>query len=674
MLSDAEFEALAAMLRDGRHVALEEAAQGLIGKRSADGRVWQMLGVSYLARGLHAESLAPLARASQLLPDNAAIWDNLGLVHFGLKNFSDADACFRRCTSLQSDRLTAWLNWSASACMAGLAAPAETYARKALQLNPNLADGWLAMGNALTDLGRFGEAESAYRRALTLRPGWTEAGLSMGMLLDKCGRLDDAVSYFMAVLRSAPDDWRVHANLGKVNSALGRSRLATENYRAALSCNTESMEAYSGFLFLRLYEEAVEYASVVEDHFIYGRLLEAKHKAHWPQHGNDRDAERKIRLGFVSGDFREHAVAYFLLPFLRHLDTGSYEVVLYSTNPAEDEYTETFRRSTAAWVSAAHMSDSQLASRILADKIDILVDLAGHSSYNRLPVFARKPAPVQVSWLGYPATTGLSAIDYRPVYSVACPPGKMDDQFAEKVVYLPCSPCFDSPAKAMEVGPLPALRNGYITFASLNRTNKLEDSVIEAWCRILKALPDARLLVGAVSEAAVQAQLIARFQLHGVSADRLQFRPRMPLPQYLDLHNEIDILLDVFPFSGLATSMHAVWMGVPVLSLAGDALVKRQGLLVLPHLGLGDWVVEEIEEYVQKAVSAAKDLPGLADLRATLRARVIESDIAHPENEARCMAAAFREMWRCWCAGRRATSFSIPASTCRQGLDAEVAR
>lgn len=654
-----EFTALRTLLDSGRYADLEKAARALSGRYPEDGRGWQMLGVSFLARGAPAQALPPLGRAAELMPDNPAIWDNLGLTRFRCKDYAGADACFQRSTRLQPDRLTAWVNWSASACAAGEALAAEHHAREALRLAPRLADGWLNLGNALADQDRWPEAAAAYRQCLALRPDWSEAELSLGMLLDKQGQLAQAMDLFAKAALASPADWRIHANLGKVHSALGRSEQATASYRRAVQCEPDALEAHSGLLFLRLYEEGSGSGEVFADHCAFGRYLETRQPPRRSGHGPVREASRRLRVGFVSGDFREHAVAHFFEPCLARFDRRQFDIVLYSSHPVEDAVSERLRAHAGAWVKVARMSDDDLAARIEADGIDILVDLAGHSSYNRLPVFAMKPAPVQVSWLGYPATTGLSAIDYRPVYQAAAPAGILDDQFVEKLVYLPCGPSFRHPPEAPAVGPLPALCRGGVTFASLNRSNKLGDAVIRAWGRILAAVPSARLLIGAVGEAAVRDDLLARFGRLGIGTDRLDFRPRLPMRDYLALHNEIDILLDTFPFSGLTTSEHALWMGVPVLTLAGDALVKRQGAAVMEPIGLADWVTASEEEYVARAVAAAADLAGLATLRRSLRDRLQQCPTVQPAAEARCLEAAFREMWRRWCAGLPPESFTV---------------
>lgn len=652
----AEFERLAALLGQGQYEALERESARLAACFPNDGRSWQLLGVSHLAREQNRDALGFLERASEAMPENAAIWDNLGLAQYRLRDFISADASFRRATSIQPDLLSAWVNWSANSCAAGDSAAAEQQARRALQLQSSSAAAWLNYGNAVFDRGRLDEAERAFSHALQLQPGLLDARLGYGMVLDARGRQDDAVRCFESVLAVAPDNWRALANLGKIHSAMGNSPMASACYRRATEISGVADEVFSGLLFLRLYEESADPADVFADHRKFGERLEALHVVP-PSHANAKDPDRTIRLGFVSGDFRFHPVAHFLEPFLEALDRGRFEVHLYSNHPAEDEVSQRLRACADNWTRVARMADADFARRIRGDGIDILIDLAGHSSYNRLPVFAQRPVPVQVSWLGYPATTGLKSIDYRPVFAAADPDRTLQHQFTEKLVHVHCAPSFRHPAVLPDVGVLPALKLGRVTFANLNRSDKLGDGVIRAWSRILDRLPDSRLLLGGVPNAEVARSLVGRFAAWGIPESRLRLEIRVPMDKYLALHREADILLDPFPFSGLTTSEHAVSMGLPVLTLAGPGLVSRQGLVVMGSLGLDEWVAWSEDEYVGKAVEFTDDLVRLAALRDELRLRLMS--VSGGSVETACMQGAFREMWRRWCIGTDTQGFEV---------------
>lgn len=659
MIPPEEFERLIALLNRGKLKELELAAQGLTERYPLDGRGWQLLGVSFLSRELNWESLAPLVHASELMPRNAAIWDNLGLAHFRLGDYIHSDQCFRSSLALQPDRVSAWVNRSACACSAGEASSAERYASRAIELQPNSPSSHLSLGNALTELGRLDQAEACYLKALRLRPDWDEAELSLGALYERSGRLHEAAACFAALVAKSPANWKAHTNLGRVFSGQGRTSLAVASFGKALECNPGALEARSGMLFLSLHDEDAEPRRLFDAHRAFGDLVEAAYRPGWGGWTNTRDPLRRLRVGFVSGDLRSHAVAFFLEPLFKEFDHGQLEIFVYSNHPVEDEITGRLKPCADSWQKVIGLSDDQLAGRIRDDAVDILVDLSGHTAYNRLAMFARKPAPIQASWLGYPATTGLTAIDYRPIHGVTVVPGKLDAQFTEKLVYLSCASPFQPSPEAPDVAPLPALSRGYVTFGSLNRPSKLGGRVIALWSRILRTLPESRLLIGAISEDAWADTLAEGFLRHGIGRDRLSFHPRLPMKEYLALHHEIDIMLDCFPYSAGTTSNHAVWMGVPVLTLVGATLAQRLGAVAMSKAGLPDWVLESEDDYVRKAVCAAADLAGLAELRARIRDDVRASPLGQPARYARCMEAAYREMWRRWCAGDPPVGFEV---------------
>jgi protein O-GlcNAc transferase len=615
-----------ALLSAGRLSELELAARNLTERYPRSGQAWQLFGVSFLTRGRAHEAIGPLERASELMPENGAIWDNLGVAYFRAGECAAAEACFRRSLTLSPKRLETWVNASANALLAGKPDAAEHYARQAQQLAPGCAEAYLNLGNALARLGQGAKAIENYRYALDLKPGLVDAYLSLGIALEQMGQVDQAMA----------------------------------SYRKAVELNPNLTQAHSNLLFMRTHDEHADPKVVFAEHRAFGERLEASLRDAWRPHTNVPDPERRLKVGFVSGDYRKHAAASFIEPLWKHLDKGEIELFAYSNYPREDKVTARLKTYADRWSKVLGLSDDALAEHIRADGIDILVDLSGHTAYNRLAVFARKPAPLQISWLGYPGTSGLSAIDYRPMSRFAAPQGKLDALFTEKLLYLPSAAApFQPDASAPEVNELPALERGYLTFGSFNRPSKLGDRVVTLWSRVLSALPNSRMLIGSVDEAELRASLIERFSRHGISPDRLDFHPRRPMAEYLALHHEVDVILDTFPYSGGTTSNHAVWMGVPILTLAGDRLSQRQGANLMARLGLHDWVVENEDDYVQRAVRAARELASLADLRAGLRTIRLENPHSQPDLLARCFASAFRAVWRRWCAGLPAESFEV---------------
>ena len=366
----------------------------------------------------------------------------------------------------------------------------------------------------------------------------------------------------------------------------------------------------------------------------------------WRAHDNDRDPERRLRVGYVSPDFRDHAVGRLLRPVLARHGREAFEVFCYSDVERPDAMTARLRPLADVWRDTASIYDEELAEQVRADRIDILVDCCGHFAGNRLLAFALKPAPVQVSHFGYCGTTGLSAIDYRITDASSDPPGTTEACHTEALVRLDggCCWCYEPAEPTPDVGPLPALAVGHVTFGSLNRPAKLNDAVIETWARVLRAVPGSRLLL--LSGTASDAGLSARFARHGVDAARVDDAPRQPRLDYLALHNRIDVGLDPFPFNGDNTLCDALWMGVPSVALAGDAFVSRRGVSHLNNVGLPELAAEDVDGYVWVAAELAADLPRLAALRAGLRGRLSGSALADGRSYVRRLEEAYRRMWR----------------------------
>ena len=334
----------------------------------------------------------------------------------------------------------------------------------------------------------------------------------------------------------------------------------------------------------------------------------------------------------------------------------------YYNHAVEDVVTKRLRGYFSQWHAIAHLSDAALAQKIADDGIDILIDLSGHTGSNRLLCFARKPAPVQASWIGYPGTTGLRAMDYYLADRYFLPPGVFDSQFTEKLVYLPADAPFLPDETAPPVNALPALSNGFVTFGSFSRISKLSRSAIALWSRLLRALPDARMLLGGMPREGEYDSLIDWFVQEGIARERLRFLPRYSMADYLALHHQVDMCLDTFPFTGCTTTNHALWMGVPTLTLAGRTVPGRQGAALMGHAGLGAFVATDAADFQEKGLHWADDLVALADIRAGLRARIEQSPIRRPEVIAAGVERAFRIMWQRWCAGQAPESMDVSMS------------
>ncbi|HEV2041013.1 MAG TPA: tetratricopeptide repeat protein, partial [Casimicrobiaceae bacterium] len=478
------------------------------------------------------------------------------------------------------------------------------------------------------------------------------------------GQFDDALASYRLALEIKPDFAVAHNNLGNILQDLGRLDDAVASCRCALELKPDFADAYTNLLFCLSHEEAIGAQALFAEHCRFGEQFEGPLRASWRQHGNERDPARCLRIGFVSGDLREHPVAYFLEPVLAHLGVSpAFALHAYYNHAVEDSVSARLRGYVKQWHSIAGLSDAAVAQKIGDDGIDILIDMSGHTGENRLLCFARKPAPIQASWMGYPGTTGLRAMDYYLADRYFLPPGVFDSQFTEKLVYLPASAPFLPDESAPSVNVLPALSKGYVTFGSFNRISKLRPSAIALWARLLRALPSARMVLGGMPREGEYDSLIDLFGREGIVRERLSFYSRCPIPAYLALHHQVDMCLDTFPYTGGTTTNHALWMGVPTLTLAGHTPPGRQGAAILGHVGLEAFVAADAEDFQAKGLSWAGDLAALAAVRAGLRERCERSPIRRPEAIAAGVESALRTMWQRWCAGLPAETFEVKDPT-----------
>jgi protein O-GlcNAc transferase len=534
----------------------------------------------------------------------------------------------------------------------------EPVARQMAERYREAGEVWTLWGLCLMSLGK--NSVPVLQAAARLLPDDAQSHTNLGAALRIAGRFDDALATLQRSLAINPRSAAVHSNMGNVLASMGRIEESVQSLRQALLIEPTFAGAFSNLLFWLSHSDAIDPSSLFTEHCNFGDRYEAPLRARWPRHTNVRDPERRLRVGFVSGDLYHHAVANFIEPVLMHL-TGSPQLSLhaYSNHEVNDRVSQRLRGYMAEWHAIADLSDEALARKILADRIDILIDLSGHTARNRLLAFARKPAPVQISWIGYPCTTGLTAMDYFFTDRFKLPPGQFDDQFTEALVHLPASAPFLPFEQAPAVSGLPALRNGYVTFGTFNRLAKLNRSVIAVWSQLLRALPDAILLFGGMPEASEYGDLVGLFAQEGVGRERLRFHQRSDMTSYLSLHQKIDICLDTFPYTGGTTSCHALWMGVPTLTMAGRTAASRAGAAVLGRVALDGFAADDADDFVQKGVAWANNLPALADIRAGMRDRFAGSAVGQPAVIASAFERSLRVMWQRWCAGMPAGSFSV---------------
>jgi predicted O-linked N-acetylglucosamine transferase (SPINDLY family) len=372
----------------------------------------------------------------------------------------------------------------------------------------------------------------------------------------------------------------------------------------------------------------------------------------WRAHENSRDKSKRLKVGYVSGDFRDHPVTNFFEPILTAHDKSQVEVFCYYNHHQQDHVTSRIAAKSDHWIACKGMSDTELAERIRNDGIDILVDLSGHTAHNRLLVFARKPAPIQVTWIGYISTTGLTAMDYRLTDAALDPVGMTERFHSEELLRVPMCAPFTPSAESPPGNETPALTNGYFTLGCLNQLTKITEEAMQLWARILLALPGSRLIIGNVNDVSTKSRLVDRFAKQGVAEERLILYPRMPLRDYLGLHHQIDLALDTFPYNGGTTTLHSLWMGVPLMALGGTTPISRVGASLMAGLGLPEFCTSDADEYLARTIEFARDLPKLNQVRQSLRERMRLALVSDPKVVAQPLEQMFRTIWSKWCDAR----------------------
>lgn len=541
------------------------------------------------------------------------------------------------------------------------------------------------LGQRLSEEGRLEEAIAHYEAALKLRPEWSELWNNLGTAQLAAGRTEDACSSFRQSLKGRPHAAPVHANLGRALYLLGELDAAEHHcrravamnpalasahnnlgnvlktkhdlagalsaYRHAIAVDPQHVGAHSNLLAALNYDPSATRQDLLEE----SRRWAAKHDSNVPTYDtydNAPDPERPLRIGFVSGDFREHPVARLIEPCFRAHDRADAHFIAYSDAARSDAVTEHLKALADEWHNTFGLTDTMLAERIRHDCVDILIDLAGHTAGNRLLVFARRPAPVQCTWLGFPSTTGLDAVDYLLTDSVVDPEG--EPVFCtEEPVRLPWLACYWPDAAAPPTNPLPAASKGYVTFGCLNNPAKYNEHVVALWARLLRSLPQSRLLLFRHTlRGARRKSLIEQFRQQGVSSERISTFNALPAGvHHLAVYHDIDIALDPFPWTGHATTCEALWMGVPVVTLRGSTRASRLSASVLTQAGQEGWIAESGGQYIQIAQTLADDLARLGRIRHELRQHLQSSPVCDAQAMAAALHEALRRMWRRWCEG-----------------------
>jgi predicted O-linked N-acetylglucosamine transferase (SPINDLY family) len=573
----------------------------------------------------------------------------IGLVHHQAGRLTAAEPIYRRILQVEPGQPEALHRLGVIACQTGRHAAAVDLLRRAIQADPRVAAYHNNLGETLRLLGDLAQAAACFGRALELRPTYALARYNLGLAWQEQGRLDDAEACYRLALQLSPEFAEAHNNLGNVLKNQGNLEQAALHYCQSLEIRPDYSAAHSNALLCEQYGPGVTPAGLAASHAQWQRRHAAALGSEVRPYANRRDPRRTLRLGFVSPDFRAHPVGYFLVRPLEALRDADCEIVCYCDAPRHDEFTARFREAADVWRQSHGLSDALLAEQIRADRIDVLFDLAGHTAHHRLLTFARKPAPIQITWLGYVGTTGLAAMDYLVADRWQVPP-PAEVHYCERVLRLADGyVCYDPPADAPPVAPLPALRAG-VTFGSFNNPAKITPQVVDLWCRILARVAGARLVLksNGFDQPSVRRHFAELFAAGGIDPARLELLGPSPHWELLDHYGRIDLALDPFPYNGGLTTCEALWMGVPVITCPGETFAGRHSLGHLSNVGLTDTIAWDLEQYVEIAVSWAGDLARLAAVRSGLRGQVAASPLCDGPRFAGGLMAQLREAWQRW--------------------------
>ncbi|MBD3320462.1 MAG: tetratricopeptide repeat protein [Chitinivibrionales bacterium] len=606
-------------------------------------------GAALKALGRMPEALYHFREAVRIKPDLAEAHNNLGLALFQTGKNDEAIDHFHKALLIRPTFAEIFCNLGKALEKKGQYKEAEAHFLRALSFNRTSVNVLIDLGNLYARMKKFKKARDAFFSALKYKPDCTDAYYGLGTLMREWNYLDEAASCFTKALQHNPRSVMALCNYGETLQESGLVDKAESLYDRALDVDPGCDVAMGNKIYCMNYNPRYSPGEIFRAHVTWAKTF-ARPPAVAPRFANDRSPERRLRIGYVSPDFCSHPASYFFQPLFTCRDSGCCELFCYAVLTRKDSRTAFFKSHADCFRDISALSNKQFAATVQSDKIDILVDLAGHTAGNRLRAIALKPAPVLISFLGYPNTTGMSSIDYRFTDALADPPGS-DGLFTETLVRLDrgfC--CYAPPENAPRISPLPAIENGYITFGSTHSLARLNPDVLSLWAELLKAVPGSRLYIlrNSLSESA-QARFRDSFEHRGIAASRILLRKKIPEGGHLAAYHSIDIALDTFPWSGHTTACEALWMGVPVTTLTGNRHAGRMVASVLTRIGLKELNAKSPGDYIRIARELAENKDRLNRLRHTLRDSLAGSPLCDGQSFTREIEQEYRAMWRRWC-------------------------
>jgi protein O-GlcNAc transferase len=637
-MTEPTFDVAMQLYAAGRLAETEALCRQMAANQPANSDAWHLLGICVLRNGRADKAIEYFQRAISGYRENSDLAEacgNLGIALETLGKFDDAIAAHRQAIVHRPDSAEAHNNLGTALLSRGNLPEALAALQKAISLRGNFAEAFNNLGNTLRELGRVQEAVEAYRKALAIKKDFAEAGNHLGIALSILHQTDEAAAAFGRAIAVRPDFVNAMNNLCGILRETGKLDEALQLFDRALKISPNEPRIHSNRVYAVQFHPDFDAAAICRENQAWNRHAEAMRRFVKPC-ANDRNPSRRLRVGYISPHFRSHCQSFFTTPLLSNHDRANFEIYIYSDVIRPDGRTEKLRGMCSVWRNIVGMGDVQIAEMIRADQIDLLVDLTMHMEKNRLLVFAQKPAPVQITWLAYPGTTGLAAIDYRLTDPYLDPVGT-DQFYAEKSIRLPETFwCYDPLATEPMANELPALSAGRITFGCLNNFCKVNEGTVRLWEQVLKSVPNSRLILLCPEGA-------HRDRLRHLPIEFVEHRPR---EEYLKLYHRIDIGLDTFPYNGHTTSLDSLWMGVPVVSMEGKTAVSRAAISQTSNLGMKeDWVGKTPQDFVSFAVKWANDLDRLSVLRSTLRQKMERSPLMDGPRFAKNMESIYRSVW-----------------------------
>jgi protein O-GlcNAc transferase len=581
------------------------------------------------------------------------LFNNLGLALQDKGQLDEAMLCYQEALKLNPEFAEAYYNLGNIFIDKKQLDLAVFNYRKSLLINPHYAEAYNNLGFIFKTKGQYHEALSCYKQALQYKPKSADVYFNLGTVLLIEDQLVEAISSFKKAIEINPKMLQPYKMLGHLLHTIGETTEAETQIRHVLEIDPADADSYSLFLLYMHYNPLYEAKTIFHEHLQFAKHCAESLSDAIVAHTNDRSPTRRLRVGYVSPDFRKQSVGFFIEPILASHNHHDFEIFCYHNLSDEDEMTERMKGYADHWRNIVDISDDEVSELVRNDNIDILVDLSGHTGSGRILVFAHKPAPVQISWIGYPNTTGLSTMDYKIVDNFTDPAGMTDHLYTEKLIRLPASflcylPYKDSP----EVGELPAVKNGFITFGSFNILAKISPEVIRVWSDILRTIPNSRLIMKArnLHDSPTVRSFLNHFTEQGIDSERIELISRTPTyREHLAIYNRIDIALDTFPYNGTTTTFEAMWMGVPVVTLEGETHVSRVGVSLLTNVGLRDLVGKTKEHYTDITIDLANHLNTLHSLRNSLRQRMKQSPLTDIKQFTMNIEDIYRQIWKIWC-------------------------